>query len=85
MLCLECGEGREDFESCSTTSGYSSIVTDMSTPVGGGSKENKKTEEVEERRGVIDMEENAFTPPDGGLRVRKMKSYTVHTANTCVL
>ena len=49
-------------DACSTTSGYSSNVTDMSS-VG---KENKRPEERDQG---IDMEEEAFTPPDGGIMV----------------
>ena len=74
MICLTVyGESREDLESCSTTSGYSSTVTDMSMSVGGGKEGTKPGEEEEERKGVIDMEEDAFTPPDGGLRVSKIR------------
>ena len=66
---LECGESREDFESCSTTSGYLSTATDMSTSVAvDGGRESKK-DEGEEQKGVIVIEEDEFTPPDGGIRV----------------
>ena len=75
VLYVECVGSREDFDStCSTTSGYSSTVTDMSaTAGGGGGKGDKEAEGEGESRGVVDMtEEVAFTPPDGGLRVSKL-------------
>ena len=77
VLYVECVGSREDFDStCSTTSVYSSTVTDMSATAvgaGGGGKGDKEAEGEGESRGVVDMtEEVAFTPPDGGLRVSKL-------------
>ena len=41
----------------------------MSTSVAvGGGRESKK-DEGEEQKGVIAIEEDEFTPPDGGIRV----------------